>query len=39
MDREGLVMAEAQLKFRAGVELAKREYARVLDAIHADGSK
>ena len=36
MDREGLVMAEAQLKFRTGVELAKREYARVLDAIHAD---
>ncbi|MCU1313293.1 MAG: flagellar basal-body rod protein FlgB [Acidobacteriaceae bacterium] len=39
MDREGLVMAEAQLKFRAGVELAKREYARVLDSIHADSSK
>ena len=36
MDREGLVMAEAQLKFRTGVELAKREYSRVLDAIHAD---
>jgi flagellar basal-body rod protein FlgB len=36
MDREGLTMAEAQLKFRTGVELAKREYARVLDAIHAD---
>jgi flagellar basal-body rod protein FlgB len=36
MDREGLAMAEAQLKFRTGVELAKREYSRVLDAIHAD---
>jgi flagellar basal-body rod protein FlgB len=36
MDREGLNMAEAQLKFRTGVELAKREYARVLAAIHAD---
>jgi flagellar basal-body rod protein FlgB len=36
MDREGLKMAEAQLKFRAGVELLKREYGRVLDAIHAD---
>jgi flagellar basal-body rod protein FlgB len=36
MDREGLAMAEAQLKFRTGVELAKREYARVLNAIHAD---
>ena len=36
MDREGLAMAEAQLKFRTGMELAKREYSRVLDAIHAD---
>jgi flagellar basal-body rod protein FlgB len=36
MDREGLNMAEAQLKFRTGVELLKREYTRVLDAIHAD---
>lgn len=36
MDREGLVMAEAQLKFRTGVELAKREYSRVLDGIRAD---
>jgi flagellar basal-body rod protein FlgB len=36
MDREGLAMAEAQLKFRTGVELAKHEYTRVMDAIHAD---
>jgi flagellar basal-body rod protein FlgB len=36
MDREGLMLAEAQLKFRTGEELAKREFARVLDAIHAD---
>ncbi len=36
MDREGLLLAEAQLKFRTGAELAKREFARVLDAIHAD---
>jgi flagellar basal-body rod protein FlgB len=36
MDREGLAMAKAQLKFRTGVELAKREYTRVMDAIHAD---
>lgn len=36
MDREGLVMAEAQLKFRTGIELAKREYTRVMDAIKAD---
>jgi flagellar basal-body rod protein FlgB len=36
MDREGLVLAEAQLKFRTGEELARREITRVLDAIHAD---
>ena len=36
MDREGLGMAEAQLRFRAGVELLKREFSRVSDAIHAD---
>lgn len=38
MDREGLQMAEAQLKFRTGVELLKREFSRVLDAIHAGQS-
>lgn len=36
MDREGLKMAEAQLKFRTGVELIKREFNRVSDAIHED---
>jgi flagellar basal-body rod protein FlgB len=36
IDREGLNMAEAQLKFRTGVELLKREFARVSDAIHED---
>jgi flagellar basal-body rod protein FlgB len=36
IDREGLNMAEAQLRFRTGVELMKREFARVSDAIHAD---
>ena len=36
MDREGMKMAEAQLQFRAGVELLKSEFTRVLDAIHAD---
>jgi flagellar basal-body rod protein FlgB len=36
MDREGLNMAEAQLQFRAGVELWKREMTRVMDAIHVD---
>ncbi len=36
IDREGLNMAEAQLRFRTGVELMKREFARVSDAIHED---
>ena len=36
VDREGLKMAEAQLKFRTGIELLKHEFTRVLDAIHAD---
>ncbi|MGB8261539.1 MAG: flagellar biosynthesis protein FlgB [Terracidiphilus sp.] len=37
MDREGLTMAEAQLKFRTGVALLRMENQRVMDAIHADG--
>jgi flagellar basal-body rod protein FlgB len=36
MDREGLKLAEAQLKFKTGVALLRQEYQRVLDAIHAD---
>jgi flagellar basal-body rod protein FlgB len=36
MDREGLKMAEAQLQFRAGIELLKSEFSSILDAIHAD---
>lgn len=36
IDREGMNMAEAQLQFRAGVELLKHEFSRVLDAIHED---
>jgi flagellar basal-body rod protein FlgB len=36
MDREGLDMAEAQLKFRTGVALMRLENQRVMDAIHAD---
>lgn len=36
MDREGLNLAEAQLKFKTGVALLREEYQRVLDAIHAD---
>lgn len=37
LDREGLNLAEAQLKFKTGVALLRQEYQRVLDAIHADG--
>jgi flagellar basal-body rod protein FlgB len=37
MDREGLNLAEAQLRFKTGVSLLRQEYQRVLDAIHADG--
>jgi flagellar basal-body rod protein FlgB len=36
MDREGLRMAEEQLKFRTGVALMRLENQRVMDAIHAD---
>jgi flagellar basal-body rod protein FlgB len=36
MDREGLNMAEAQLKFKTGVALLREEYQRVMSAIHAD---
>lgn len=35
-DREGLNLAEAQLKFKTGVSLLRQEYQRVMDAIHAD---
>jgi flagellar basal-body rod protein FlgB len=36
MDREGLKMAEEQLKFRTGVALLKSEFSSILDAIHVD---
>ncbi|HUV69486.1 MAG TPA: flagellar basal body rod protein FlgB [Terracidiphilus sp.] len=36
MDREGMNLAEAQLKFKTGVALLHEEYQRVMDAIHAD---
>jgi flagellar basal-body rod protein FlgB len=36
MDRESLNLAEAQLKFRAGVTLLRAENQRLMDAIHAD---
>jgi flagellar basal-body rod protein FlgB len=37
MDREGLNIAEAQLRFKTGVALLRQENQRVMDAIHADG--
>jgi flagellar basal-body rod protein FlgC len=36
LDREGLNLAEAQLKFKTGVALLHQEYQRMMDAIHAD---
>jgi flagellar basal-body rod protein FlgB len=36
MDREGLNLAESQLKFRVGVTLLRAENQRVMDAIRAD---
>lgn len=36
MDREGLHLAETQLKFRTGVALMRLENQSVMDAIHAD---
>lgn len=35
-DREGLNLAEAQLKFKTGTALLRLEYQQVLDAIRAD---
>jgi flagellar basal-body rod protein FlgB len=37
MDREGMNMAEAQLRFRTGVELLRREFTRIQSAIQIDG--
>ena len=37
LEREGMQLAKSQLAFRTGVELLKREYSRVMDAIKADG--
>jgi flagellar basal-body rod protein FlgB len=35
MDREGLNLAAAQLRFKTGVSLLREEYQRVMNAIHA----
>lgn len=36
MDREGLQLAQSQMKFRLGVSLLKHEYSTVMSAIHAE---
>lgn len=36
MDREGLNLSEAQLKFRTGIALLRQQYQMTMDAIHAD---
>ena len=36
MDREGLNLAESQLKFKTGVALLRQQYQMVMDAIHSD---
>jgi flagellar basal-body rod protein FlgB len=36
MDREGMQLSKAQLQFRLGVQLLKREYTNVMAAIHAE---
>jgi len=35
LDREGLNLAEAQLKFKTGVALLRSQYQGIMDAIHA----
>ena len=39
MDREGLELAKAQLRFRLGVQLVKGEFSQILSAIHASDGK
>lgn len=39
MDREGLELAKAQLRFKLGVELIKGQFSSVLSAIHASDGK
>jgi flagellar basal-body rod protein FlgB len=36
MDREGLQLAQAQLKFKMGAELWKQQFSTVMAAIHAE---
>lgn len=37
MDREGLNLAEAQLRYKTGIAILKVQYQQVMDAIHAGG--
>jgi len=37
MDREGLQLAKAQLRFKLGEQLLKHEFSGVMSAIHLDG--
>lgn len=39
MDREGLELAKAQLRFKLGVQLLKGEFSQVLSAIHSSDGK
>lgn len=39
MDREGLELAKAQLRFKLGVQLIKGEFSQVLSAIHSSDGK
>jgi len=36
MDREGMKMADAQLKFKTGIALLRSDFAQISEAIHSD---
>jgi flagellar basal-body rod protein FlgB len=36
MDREGIQLAQAQLKFRMAAEMVKGHFSKIMSAIHAD---
>jgi flagellar basal-body rod protein FlgB len=38
LEREGLLLSEAQLQFRMGVQLIRREFSRLLTAINGGGT-
>ncbi len=39
MDREGMELAKAQLRFKMGIQLLKGEFSQVLSAIHSSDGK